>query len=799
MEKRTSLAVCLALVASLWMLPTVRAQDLYVTNLDQFVAEAYCSDHSIYLPFSPWDWRAYSIDGGQPWWLDCSQISCEGLFQTSTELSAGVPAYTVVLLQNVLTGETTVQPDGSSDVVATVAAPSGYQPVVTSENRWLWNWYEQMVDQPDVWGLSPGEIPPPTIRLKALLADVSNYATYGDYQSNLEAQAEAECAAQAAASSMRSGFTPMDDDDFVGGNPCTVTNLLQAFAVTNIARNADGSTKITWQSCQFFRYLVFSASAMSTNMQWVAQAYVWGSNGTSVTSWTDSSTTNNGGNTVSQRFYRVQRLLGSQISAGAEHSVVITPDSGLWAWGRNDGNLGDGLDSGMQVGGYLDHVEVYVPYPNDVANVTTCGAQAITNAVAVAAGGDDFTVVVDNAGQAWSFGENTEGQLGLGFGGFGETNLYDVPLKVGGLSNVVSVAAGFYHALALRADGTVLAWGSDNDGQLGVGGLASGETNAPVQSMNLTQIVAIAAGAYHSVALDARGNLYTFGGGYQGQLGNGATTKAVVPTMLTTISNVIAIAASSLHTLALTADKSVYSFGDNYYGELGRTGDNTVPRRVPNLSNVVAIAAGYQFSVAVTSDGQVYAFGDNSYGQLATNSTDVPFTNSPIPVVGISNAVLVAAPVFGDDAHDGQYTDPGGTHVLAMTLDPVDGTGQTASHYVCWGDNQAGEAGIGTTSGDGTNGYGDAYISTPTSPLQFCTRCQREVQLGTRGSFTAQCNGTLYLYFNGAIGDFANYSGSYTATVNGVTTNVPAFDNTGYGVGIPPYGPGIGVAVGTVT
>jgi hypothetical protein len=92
------------------------------------------------------------------------------LFQTPTELSAGVPAYKVVLVLNFLTGETTIQPDGSSDVVATIAAPSGYQAVTNSWNRWLWNWYQQVIDHPDEWGLSPSEIPPPAITLKALLA-----------------------------------------------------------------------------------------------------------------------------------------------------------------------------------------------------------------------------------------------------------------------------------------------------------------------------------------------------------------------------------------------------------------------------------------------------------------------------------------------------------------------------------------------------------------------------------------------------------------------------------------------------
>jgi uncharacterized repeat protein (TIGR03803 family) len=485
------------------------------------------------------------------------------------------------------------------------------------------------------------------------------------------------------------------------------------------------------------------------------------------------------------------------IAAGGESSVALRPDGSLWAWGRNDGNLGDGLDSGIQPNG--DYVEEYLPYPSDLASASSCAAQAITNAVAVATGGDDFTLVVDNAGGLWSFGENTAGQLGADLGGFDETtggfndtNLYPSPIRVGGLSSIVSVSAGLYHALALRADGTVFAWGSDGAepldssiyGQLGVGGLVSGETNAPVQSTNLTQIVAIAAGAYHSVALDASGHVWTFGQGLDGQLGNGANTNVYVPTALTTISNVVAIAAGSYHTIALTADRTCWTWGDDYHGKLGRTGNNKLPGQVsPSaLSNVVAIAGGDSFSLAVDAAGRVYAWGDNSQAQLATNAADVPYTNSPIPVAGISNAVLVAAPVKGDSAND--FGDAGGAHVLVTTLDGG------ADRYFGWGDSDDGEVGNGLSGyAAGAHGTNGASQFTP-AQLQFCTRCQREVQLGTGGVFTAQCNGTLYLYFNGEVGMFGNYSGSYTATVNNVTTNVPAHDSNGYGIGI---------SVGTVT
>jgi hypothetical protein len=122
---------------------------------------------------------------------------------------------------------------------------------------------------------------------------------------------------------------------------------------------------------------------------------------------------------------------------------------------------------------------------------------------------------------------------------------------------------------------------------------------------------------------------------------------------------------------------------------------------------------------------------------------------------------------------------------MAMTVD------QGTNYYWGWGDNEYGEVGNGTSGYDANLNVSVQYVPVP---VQFCTRCQRCVQLGTSGSFTAQCTGTLVLYFNDDESDYPTYyqdnSGSYTVMVNGVTTNVPAYADSD----TPP-----GVAVGTVT
>lgn len=212
---------------------------------------------------------------------------------------------------------------------------------------------------------------------------------------------------------------------------------------------------------------------------------------------------------------------------------------------------------------------------------------------------------------------------------------------------------------------------------------------------------------------------------------------------------------------------------------------------------VVGIAAGVGFTLAVCSNGSVYAFGDNDFGELGTNTSASAFSTNPVRVAGISNVVWVSAPRVDDDvcfaggsfcsnyvdSMGNQYGYEGGVHALAMTLDPVDGSGLMTNHYYGWGDDSFGEVG-----NDVNGGATNLVIQTsPAGPLQFCSRCQREVQLGTEGTFTAQCNGTLYLYFN--TDDFGDYaSGSYTASVVSLTNNVTVWATNS-----------TGVAVGTVT
>jgi hypothetical protein len=265
-----------------------------------------------------------------------------------------------------------------------------------------------------------------------------------------------------------------------------------------------------------------------------------------------------------------------------------------------------------------------------------------------------------------------------------EASLTIIPLILGGdnsqgqsgipagATNVVAVAAGAWHSLGLRANGSVLAWGDDNEGQC----------NIPA---GLSNVLAIAGGGYHSLAIQADETVVAWGANDYAQTN--------VPAGL---AHVIGISAGTWHNLALRSDGTVKAWGDNSWGQssvpaglsnvlaIAAGGNHSLALRtngtvvawgentdadgnvvgqsvVPSgLTGVVAIAAGDYHSVAVRSNGTVVAWGDDSQGQI-----DVP--------PGLSNVVAVAC---------------GGAHSLALK---ADGT------MAAWGANWSGQCSLAST------------------------------------------------------------------------------------------------------
>ena len=172
-------------------------------------------------------------------------------------------------------------------------------------------------------------------------------------------------------------------------------------------------------------------------------------------------------------------------------------------------------------------------------------------------------------------------------------------------------------------------WGYNGQGQLGDGTITSRSGYGDIRVGN--DVVQVAAGSGHGLALRSDGTVWTWGFNGAGELGDGTTTSRSTPVQVTGLTGVTQVAASGYFSLALRSDGTVWAWGDNRAGQLGRgtTGNHGVtPARVTGLARVTKISAGDGFVLALRSDGTVRAWGDNRRGQLGNGT----MASSPVPV-----------------------------------------------------------------------------------------------------------------------------------------------------------------------
>ena len=343
-----------------------------------------------------------------------------------------------------------------------------------------------------------------------------------------------------------------------------------------------------------------------------------------------------------------------RVSAGGAHTLAGSADGdSVWAWGDN--SLG-------QLGSITSTIE---PRPQRVAGLPR---------VSAVAAGASHSLALAADGSVWAWGGNGNGALGDG-----TRTSRAAPQRVAGVAGAVAIAAGDGRSFALRADGSVLGWGENAGGALGLGTRADAlrPEQVGVGIAGFGGVVAVAAGARHTVALRTDGRVFAFGE-VAVPLPDGAVVQAS-PVLLEGLSTIAGISAGAGHSLAVDISGRLWAWGLNGTGQLG-LGD-TAPSAVPALLSSaqggaalqpnLLVAAGGGYALALPLTGPLLAWGGDESGQLGNGSP----TN---PVLRPAALGAVAAALTSITA--------GRAHALAVL---ADGSVQA------WGANASGQLGLG--------------------------------------------------------------------------------------------------------
>ena len=346
-----------------------------------------------------------------------------------------------------------------------------------------------------------------------------------------------------------------------------------------------------------------------------------------------------------------------RIDGSYNHSCMVLADRTVRCWGENlSGQLGNGTNTGSN---------------------TPVAVTGLTDVTAISTGrGFSCALLANTTAKCW--GENYRGGLGDG------TNTgSNTPVTVTGISGAIAVSAGMTHTCALLSDSTIKCWGDNNNGQLGDGTLTNSST--PVAVTGITGATAVSAGFNSTCALLVDNTIKCWGLGYYGGLGNGANADSSIPVTVVGITGAIQVSAGGGYSCALLADTTIRCWGANFSGTLGDGTKNSsnVPVSVSGIVGATAIATGdgSAHSCALLADTTVKCWGYNLYGELGSSDNvgiDVPVIAAPVVVAGLTGATAISTGDF---------------HSCAVLAN---------SAVKCWGRNDSGQLGDGTSTNSST-------------------------------------------------------------------------------------------------
>ena len=367
-----------------------------------------------------------------------------------------------------------------------------------------------------------------------------------------------------------------------------------------------------------------------------------------------------------------------ELSLAGQHSCARRGDGTVYCWGANGhGELGTGKAGA-----------------NETKPVKTLTIGAPFKAVG---SGQDHTCALETNGSLWCWGYAPFGPLG-GAAGNGDCSCEASPAQVGTLGyDVVGIGIGGGGGCAIKGDQSLWCWGSNRDGELGIGSTADTPLTAEVTALGKST-TEVAVGESHACALKKDGTVWCWGSNNQCQMGDGTTTAPYCGGVncLTSPRQVTALGTETTHleaggktTCAMRIDGSLWCWGFNNSGQLGigvapPYGGPTpcgAPAPVTALGNTVTgVALGASHVCAVKKDGSLYCWGAADQGQLGTGTAKESCglaskcESSPVEVTALGKTVT--------------QVEAGGSHTCALTDDGV----------FCWGENMSGQVGDGTTA-----------------------------------------------------------------------------------------------------
>jgi alpha-tubulin suppressor-like RCC1 family protein len=414
------------------------------------------------------------------------------------------------------------------------------------------------------------------------------------------------------------------------------------------------------------------------------------------------------------------------VGQSAQHTCGLTKEGKAYCWGINtNGQLGDGTTTNRSI-----------PTPVSPGAIPT-GDKWVDLTL-----GASHTCGLSNKGKAYCWGAGTSGQLGNNSATNSSTPVAVTQGSMIAGESLIQISSGLNHSCALSANGKAYCWGANGQNQLGNGGSTLSNIPSTVTLTNVTGtdgsvFISLGSGTNHNCGLTNKGNIFCWGAGTSGQIGNSLATNQSIPVPITLTNLPSGAGFISLpkslggtHSCGVTNLGTVYCWGANTYGQLGdnSTTGHLLPTQVssPGGEKFLSLNLGGSHSCGLTDQKRTYCWGDHTGGKLGDNTATQRLTPTMTQNPGPNEKFL--------------SVQTGQTHTCGLT---------SLGQAYCWGMNNYGQLGDNTGS---NYSFPTRVIHTP---LQASRRLTSLTQGGNHSCGLSD-RGTAYCWgmnINGQLGD----------------------------------------------